>query len=107
MKNTILKFGAYSAIFLMVANLIQIAILGTDPENFGWGEIFGYSIIVASMVFVFMGIREYQIKTEKTGFWGALKIGTLITLFPSLVFGIYNIIYVTWIDPNFFSNFAE
>ena len=102
-----LKFGIYSSAFLLGTNLISLAIFGTDPDNFGWGEIFGYTVIVVSMGFVFLGIREYKIKKESLSFWNALKIGSLISILPSLVFGIYNLVYVKWIDPDFFEHYLK
>ena len=59
------------------------------------------------MIFVFLGIREYVRETGAANFWNALKIGTLIAIAPSIVFGIYNIIYIKWIDPNFNQNYLQ
>lgn len=107
MQNTTLKFGLYSSAFLIGMNMIALALWGTDPENYKLSEIFGYTAIVLSLVFVFLGIREYKKEFEDVGFLKALKIGSIISSIPSLVFGIYNVIYVKWIDPDFFDQYLK
>ena len=79
------------------------------PEDFGRGEIIGYASIVLSMVFVFLGIRQYR-DVERGGqlkFWEAVKIGLAIAAFPAVAFGIYNLIYTYVIDPDFLTKFYD
>lgn len=112
MKSIILKYGSYSAIFLIVAGLIPFLFMGgseTVPEDYGKGEIIGYLTIVLSLVFVFFGIKKYR--DEGNGgvitFGKALKMGALIILFPSFAFAVYNIIYVEVLDPDFADKYYE
>lgn len=112
MKSIILKYGIYSAIFLIIAGLIPFLFMGgseTVPEDYGKGEVIGYLTIVLSLVFVFFGIKKYR--DESNGgvitFGKALKMGVLIILFPSFAFAIYNIVYVEFLDPDFADKYYE
>lgn len=108
MKNSIIvKNGLYGAAFLLVVNLLMLAFLGTDPSNFDISEIIGYSTITLSLIFVFLGIRQYELGASASNFLTRLGIGAGISLFPSLLFGLYNVVYVKWIDPDFNQKYAD
>jgi len=103
MNKTLVKYGIYSAAFLILFNVATLLIYGTDPKYYDIGEVTGYSAIVLSMVFVYFGIREYKYK-ELNGeikFGKALLMGLIIAIFPAILFGIWNVIYVEIIDPEF------
>lgn len=101
MKHTIIKFGGYSCLLLII--LFGISFLFEDVMDFSTSEIFGYVTIVLSLSFIFFGIKSYRDK-ENNGvisFGKALKIGLLITLLTSITFGLINIIYTEYINPEF------
>ena len=112
MKNYVIKFGTYSALFLVGAGLALFFGMGgasAGPESYAVGEVTGYLTIVLSMVFVFFGIKRYR-DDERGGtikFGESLKIGALIVLFPALAFAIYNILYVELLDPEFLEKYYE
>ncbi|MEL6924405.1 MAG: DUF4199 domain-containing protein, partial [Bacteroidota bacterium] len=89
---------------------IPLLFLGLPgPEDFKNGEIVGYSAIVISMIFVFLGIRQYR-EIENgghLGFWEAVKIGLGIAAFPAIAFGLYNLFYTEVLDPEFFAKYTE
>ncbi|MDX1628985.1 MAG: DUF4199 domain-containing protein [Fulvivirga sp.] len=98
----ILKHGFFAALLLLIFTLLSYAVLGTSPANYAIGEIVGYTSIVLSMIFVFLGIREYRNKSnENISFSRAVLTGLLIALFPAILFGIYNVVYAEVIDPEF------
>jgi hypothetical protein len=107
MKNIIIKKGLYSAALLIMINLLSLLIIGTDPSNYGIGEIIGYSAIVLSLGFVILGIRQYNLLYDDSNFLKNMAIGSGISFFPSLWFGVYNIVYVKWIDPDFMKNYTN
>jgi hypothetical protein len=107
MKRTIIKFGGYSCLLLIV--LFGISFLFEDAMDFSTSEIFGYATIVLSLSFVFFGIKSYRDK-ENNGvisFGKALKIGLLITLLASLTFGLINVIYTEVINPEFSTEYYK
>ena len=105
MKNLIIKNGLIATAILMGINLLSLVIYGTDAEYFDIGEVIGYSSIVLCLLFVFMGIRESEMLHGNSSFIKRLGVGSAIAFFPSLAFGIYNVIYVTIIDPQFMEKY--
>lgn len=103
------RYGLYAASVLIAMGLLSFAFLGSSPENYGIGEVIGYSSIVFSLLFVYFGIKNYRDRQLNgcIDFWNALKTGLLITLFPALAFAIYNYIFVEFIDPDFMDTYYE
>src|SRR5688572_15929499 len=102
MKKTVLRYGGY-AVLIMLALMIATSLLLRSGENedFTTSEIIGYAGIVLATSFAYFGIRYYRDKVMggSISFGQAMKVGLLIILFPSLAFGLFNVIYVKWIDP--------
>jgi hypothetical protein len=112
MKNLMVRFGLYSAIFLIAVGLASFYIAGgasADPQSYGTGEVIGYLSIVVSMIFVFVGIKKYRDDNldGQISFGKALKVGSLIVLFPALAFALYNVVYVEFMDPDFSDKYYE
>lgn len=110
MKNLVLRYGIYAALFLVGIQLIFFFTMDQEnPENYKMGEIIGYSTILLSMVFVFLGIKKHR--DENNGgtitFWEALKVGVLIVAIPSIAFGLYNWFYVEVLDPEFMDTYFQ
>ena len=101
MKSTIIKFGLYSLLTAIVIFLV-VLLIGMDL-SFSAQEVMGYLSMVASLVFVFFGIKHYrdQKNDGKISFGKALLLGFLISLFAGVGFGIGDYIYTTWINPDF------
>lgn len=101
MKNQIiLKNGRNAAITLIIFGMIQFFILIPKFSSES-SEVVGYLSMFVSMIFVFIGIKEYRAQKPdgSLGFWEALKIGALIAIIPSLGFGILDTIYTQVINP--------
>ena len=101
MKNTVIKYGIRSAITITVLFLVALT-LGKNLD-YGLQEVIGYTSMVVSLVFVFFGIKHFR-DHENNGvvsFGKALLIGILITLFAALAFGIIDLIYIKYINPDF------
>ncbi len=107
MKNIIVKNGLRSIAIIMGIQVVAYLIFGL-PEgiDFDRDEILGYGGIMLCLIFVFLGIREYHIKQGKSTFMKYLGIGSAISVFPSITFGIYSIIYYKWLYPDFLENYG-
>ncbi len=108
MKNLVLKNGVYATLVLIGIHLISWVLSGDQP-NYEISEIIGYASMIICMVFVFLGIREYrnvELKGHMT-FSQALGMGVLIALFPALAFGIYDIIYILYLEPDFTNEYFD
>jgi len=101
MKNTILKYGFYSAISLAVLFVIGFAI--DTKSGYVASEIFGYASMIISLLFVFVGIKHFRDKVNNglVTFGKALLMGLFISLIAALAFGIIDLIYITYINPDF------
>ena len=107
MKKTILRFGIYGIISICLLSLLIWSLVDVVDDTMG--EIIGYSSMVVSLLFVFFGIKHFQDK-ENNGlvtFAKALLIGILISLIVSLAFGILDIVYVKFVNPDFMNEYYE
>ena len=107
MKNTVFRYGIGSALSIFILFLISTLLLkGLD---FKTQEIYGYVSIIVSLSFVYFGIKHFR-DTKNQGllsFGKGLVLGLLITLFASITFGVYNVVYVEFIDPNFMTEYYQ
>ncbi len=107
MKKAILRFGLFGVITICALSLLIWALI--DVIDNTTGEIIGYGSMVVSLLFVYFGIKHFRDK-ENNGivtFGRALLIGILISLMVSLAFGILDIIYVKFINPDFMNEYYE
>ncbi len=107
MKRTIIRFGLYSTITICLLSFLIWALIGVTDD--GMGEIIGYSSMVVSLLFVFFGIKHFRDKENNgiVGFGKALLIGVLISLMASIAFGILDVIYVKFINPEFMTDYYD
>jgi hypothetical protein len=110
MKNIVLRNGLYAALISTgIPFLLFFLMGGSENENYNISEIIGYSAILLSMVFVFLGIKKYR--DENNGgaitFWQGMKIGLLIVAIPSIAFGLFNLLYVEVLDPEFMDKYFQ
>ncbi|MBV1908258.1 MAG: DUF4199 domain-containing protein [Kangiellaceae bacterium] len=109
MKNNIMKFGLIAGTIIVMIPLITGLIIGYGPETYKTGEIVGYSTIILSLMMIFLAVKEYQKRNpeQTVGFLKILAIGAGISFIAGLMFGIYNVIYVTYIDPEFMHTYYQ
>ena len=107
MKKTILTYGIYT---FFVASTLFIAALylgfGLDFKTHG---IVGYLTMVASLYFVYFGIKHYK-NNEGNGeidFKTAFVIGAAISAFAAIIFGVIDAIYITKINPDFIKQYVS
>lgn len=106
MNKTILRNGLLSVLTLTVTGLINY-LLSTKLTNYHQSEAAGYITIILSLAFVYFGIRQFRDR-ECGGaitYWRAFGVGMLIVLFPSVAFGIFDVIYVKFMDPGFMEKY--
>lgn len=101
MKNTILRYGAYGGITIIL--LFFLALFVGQYLDYGAREVIGYATMIISLSFIFFGIKHYR-DNENQGvvtFAKALTIGVLISLIVALAFGVIDVIYIEYINPDF------
>lgn len=105
MKNTVTRYGLYAAITICV-----LALAGWyfgKNLNYTLQEVIGYAGMIISLLFVFFGIKQYRDKENNgiVSFGKALVIGLLISLIAALAFGILDLIYIKYINPDFMTEY--
>ncbi len=107
MKSNILKFGIIAGFIIVLIPVLGELIIGYGPASFKMGEIIGYATMVLSLMMIFFAVKEYQQRNPKEvlGFTKIFVIGAGISFIAGLMFGIYNVIYVSYIHPEFMQDY--
>jgi hypothetical protein len=107
MKQTILRYGLYSAVFIILFFLGTWMIFGSDEQNFTLQEVLGYAGMILALCFVFFGIRHYrnQVNGGNLSFSEGMKLGLMISLIPALAFGVFDVFYVLYLNPEFMEQY--
>lgn len=102
MGKTAFRYGLFGMIVMFI---IQVIVFLIFRDNYNWDvqEVIGYVTIILSLLFVYFGIRHWRdnYHAGSLSFAEGLKLGTLITLFPSVAFGLFSLIEVNVLDPDF------
>ncbi|MEO0570729.1 MAG: DUF4199 domain-containing protein [Bacteroidota bacterium] len=103
MKTSVIRFSVFG---ILVGFTAFLAGLYFDITT---NEAFGYATIVTSLLFVYFGIRHFRDKQNngKVSFKQALVIGLLISIFTSIGIAIADYIYTSFVNPDFFEEYAE
>ena len=101
MKKTVLRFGLYGAVTICLLFLLTWFLL--KDSNFEFSEALGYLSMVVALSFVYFGIKNYRDQENEgpISFAKGLIIGILISLITAIAFGIIDVIYITYINPDF------
>ena len=101
MKKTIVRYGLYGSITLAV--LFSLGLYIGQFLEYSTREVIGYATMVISLSFIFFGVKHYRDKENEgvISFANSLKIGVLISLIVALVFGIIDVVYIEFINPDF------
>lgn len=107
MKKTILRFGGFSALFMTLFFIADDFLLG-DVLGYSAREVIGWVGILISTLFIWFGVKYYRDRYNNgvISFGEAMKLGLLILLFPSICFGVFNVIYVM-MNPDFMDSYYQ
>jgi hypothetical protein len=108
MKKVVLRYGIYAGLaelvcFVLIWLFFYITHAGHKVQG-----VVGYINIFCPLLFVYFGIRYYRdhVADGSISFLGALKIGMLIVIIPTLSFALIETVYVLYIEPKFYENVA-
>ena len=106
MRKIIIKFGTYGFLFALIVFLLALS-LGQGLD-FSIQEAIGYITMVASLLFIFFGIKYYRDKIGqgRISFRRAVFMGLSIAALTGLGIAIADFIYLTWINPDFFEEYT-
>ena len=108
MKATIIKFGLISAALMGITAIIGIVFKFHETLDYGTQEVYGYASILLSLILIFFAMKEYrdQHNGGRISYGQAVKIGLLISIFPSVLFMLYNYYFVLEMVPDFMDKYA-
>lgn len=108
MKNTILRYGLYGLIAGFIIFMLHLT-LGINNLSYSTNEILGYLSIFLALSFIFFGLKHYRDKVNNgvLSLGKAIFIGLLISILVGLGIAIADFIYTKFIDPEFFSRYAD
>ena len=103
MKTSVIRFSTFG---ILVGFAAFLAGLSFDITT---NEVFGYATIVASLLFVYFGIRHFRDKENqgKLSFKKGMVIGLLISVFTAIGIAMADYVYTAVVNPNFFNEYAE
>ena len=105
MKKTVLTFGLIAGVTISV--LMDTSLLLADKLGSGHSMLLGYTMMVASFMLVYFGIRSYRDNnlSGKISFGRAFACGILITLITTVFYvATWEIIYFNFI-PHFMDSY--
>ena len=107
MQTNIIKYGLIAGGVIVLIPVITGWLIGYGPETFKIGEIVGYSTIVLSLLLIFLAVNEYQKSNPDmvVSFGKIFFIGLGISGIAGIMFGIYNLVYVYYIAPDFMEQY--
>lgn len=106
MQKIVLRYGLYAMLFIVALSALEFFVLN-DLLSSSLQEVMGYLTMLLSMVFVFLGIRQYRDKCNngQLSFFQGLKVGILIVLIPSVAFGLFDLLYTEVLHPGWMDEY--
>jgi hypothetical protein len=105
MRKTVLTFGLIAG--AMISVLMDSSLLLADKIGSGHSMVIGYTIMVASFLLVYFGIRSYRDNTlgGQISFGRAFTCGILIALITTLCYvGTWEVLYFKFM-PHFMDGY--
>ncbi|HEY9127017.1 MAG TPA: DUF4199 domain-containing protein [Acidobacteriaceae bacterium] len=105
MKKTVLTFGLIAGAIICV--LMDSSLLLSDKIGSGHSMLLGYTIMVASFLLVYFGIRSYRdnVLAGRISFGRAFACGILITLITTLFYvATWEVLYFNFM-PHFMDGY--
>jgi Protein of unknown function (DUF4199) len=105
MKKTVLTFGLIAGVIISI--LMGLSLLLADKIGSGHSMVLGYTIMVASFLLIYFGIRSYRDNTlgGQISFGRAFACGILITLITSICYvAMWEILYFNFM-PHFMDSY--
>ena len=110
LNSLIFRYGLYITAIIVGLPVLMYLFLGPVDTSYEGAEVLGYlSIILSLVIFIFLGVRRFRedFNEGRLNFMQALKVGVLITIIPSVGFGLYNHVYSEWLDPDFTERYFQ
>ncbi len=107
MWRTIARFGIYG--FTLALVVFLCALYFGQGLDFSAQEVIGYITMIASLSFIFFGIKHYRdhINEGRISFRRAVFMGLWISGHTGFGIALADYIYLTLINPDFFEEYSS
>lgn len=107
MKKIVIKYGSIASLIVVGAPVIFMVIVGMGPESFDLGAIVGYTSMIVAMALVYFAMRHFRDNQNEgtMSFFQGMQIGLLISAMGGVAWGIYNLVFVKFIMPDFYEQY--
>lgn len=108
MKKIVWTFGLIAGAILGAMTAVMVPMSMHDAKSFEHSEIFGYTVMVLSLLLVFFAVRSYRenVSAGAISFGKAFQVGILVTLVASAVYvATWEVVYYNFI-PDFADKYA-
>ena len=109
MKKVILTFGLISGLLITGMMLYSAGMCYSNPQQFKSNDVLGYTALIASFAFIFVGIKNYRDKYNNKiiSFGKAFKVGAFITLVASTMYVVTWLIDYYLFIPDFLDRYID
>lgn len=104
MLKVSLKWGAISGAIMVALLLVSYFFFPeNDPAYFDSAETYGYAVMIASLAVIYLAINEKSQESDgvPTSMWHKILIGSAVSVVAGIIFGFYNLIYTSYMNPEF------
>ena len=107
MISAILKWGVISGgLMIALFTVTDTFMPPHDAASYQASEIAGYIGILVSLGVIYLAIAAYfPNEAAPDSFWARAKLGLGVALVSGIIFGVYNLVYVTYINPTFVDDY--
>ena len=96
--------GITGAVILVIIVSGNYLIEASNPDNYGLSETFGYLTMFACLCMIYVALNEAGVDNT---IWQKIMLGLGVSVIAGAMFGIYNVIYTSYIDPSFIDSYYE
>lgn len=110
MLKVSLKWGLVSGAIMVALLLISYFFFPeNDPAYFDSAETYGYAVMIASLAVIYLAINEKSLESNGSpvSMWQKILIGSAASVVAGIIFGLYNVIYSTYMNPEFMNVYYD
>lgn len=110
MLKVSLKWGIISGAIMTALLLISSFFFPeNDPAYFGSAETYGYASMIASLAVIYLAMGDTSLRPKGValGLWQKILVGSAASVVAGIIFGFYNLIYTSYINPEFMNVYYD
>ena len=107
MLKSITKWGlVVGAVMTVVMYVPQLLLFDNIADSYALAEMVGYIGMIASLLIIVLAINaHFKDAGPDVSLWSRILLGLGITFIAGVIFGLTNIVYTFWINPEFMDQY--